>query len=173
MRPRDGRPKNILYPTLSIVKRLLFNSKHLSDLVLLIITRTLVNNFLLIWNQVKTFSVTKIRLKIQSVKLQPFGSGFICLHNVAWWRHMAAYIWVNISIYDVLSPDNIKPLPASMLTPHLWGSVARLSTNLCRSIYIHVPKVVEFLPYRKMICLSYVFNTMATNDLIIQGTHHA
>ena len=35
---------------------------------------------------------------------------------VAWWRHMATEIWVNIGSGNGLSPDGTKPLPEPMLT---------------------------------------------------------
>ena len=37
---------------------------------------------------------------------------------VAWWRHMATEIWVNIGSGNGLLPDGTKPLPEPMLTYH-------------------------------------------------------
>ena len=43
-------------------------------------------------------------------------------HIVAWCRHMATQIWVNIGSGNGLLPDGTKPLPEPMLT-HQWVPV--------------------------------------------------
>ena len=40
---------------------------------------------------------------------------------VAYWRHMATEIWVNIGSSNGLLPDGTNPLPEPMLTDHQWS----------------------------------------------------
>ena len=35
---------------------------------------------------------------------------------MAWWCHVASYIWINIGTGNGLLPDGIKPLPETLLT---------------------------------------------------------
>ena len=43
---------------------------------------------------------------------------------MAWWCHMATWIWVKIGSGNGLLPDGIKSLPEPMLTNHQWDLVA-------------------------------------------------
>ena len=46
---------------------------------------------------------------------------------MAWWCHLAIYIWFNIGLDNGLLPHGTKPLPDSMLTYDQWHSSGVIS----------------------------------------------
>ena len=60
---------------------------------------------------------------------------------VAYWRHMAKLIWVNIGSGNALLPDGTKLLPEAMLLYHQGGPTAITLRTI--SLEIHQPSITK------------------------------
>ena len=59
---------------------------------------------------------------------------------VAYWRHMATEIWVNIGSGNGLLPDGTKPLPEPMFTYHKYGPLTFIWGQFHKRYLSHWPQ---------------------------------
>ena len=88
-----------------------------------------------LWNWLQKYqniSLNKLRLRMSEMpailpRYQKCQSTHIRMSaislTVACWRHMATWIWINISSDNSLLPEGTKPLTEPVVTYHRWGVV--------------------------------------------------